>query len=67
MQCSICGNSTLLIGTLHIYTTYRCEDKDYIQIKEEGSERAKGYFEIFRYCSECLMKYCVGKKGEKLD
>lgn len=61
-KCSFCLNNTIIAGTLVIFTSYRCEDKDYIIISEEGSSRSKGYFEILRYCPACLRKYCVGKK-----
>jgi len=61
-QCSFCGNNTLIAGTLHIFTTYRCEDKDYIILQEQYTGRIKGYFEILRYCPACLLKYCVGER-----
>lgn len=61
-QCSFCLNDTIIAGTFVIFTSYRCEDKDYITISEEFTGRIKGYFEILRYCPACLRKYCVGKR-----
>lgn len=61
MRCSFCDSNTIIAGTLLFYTSYRCEDKDYIMISDEDG-RAKGYFEIMRYCPACLLKYCMGKK-----
>lgn len=61
MYCSFCSN-TIVIGTLLFFTGYRCEDKDYIILTEEDTGKGKGYFEIMRYCPDCLIKYCLGKK-----
>lgn len=63
-KCSFCGNNTIIAGTLVMYTGYRCEDRDYIVIQDEDTGRAKGYFEILRYCPACLWKYCMGKKDD---
>lgn len=63
--CSFCGNNTLIAGTLYLYTTYRCEDKDYVTIKDGDSDRVKGYFEIVRYCPACLRRYCIGHKKDE--
>lgn len=61
--CNLCGKNTIIAGTFLLYTSYRCEDKDYIILKEEGS-RKRTYYEIVRYCPKCLLKYCVGVKEE---
>ncbi len=61
-NCTFCGNNTIIAGTVVFYTTYRCEDKDYIVITEELTGKVKGYFEIMKYCPACLRRYCVGEK-----
>ena len=66
MLCNLCGSNTLIEGTLLVYTTYRCEDKDYIPIEEEGRS-LKAYFEIIRYCPACYLKYCLGAKNKSLS
>lgn len=65
MRCSFCNSDTPLIGTLLVYKLYRTEDKDYFVIEEEETHRRKGYFEVLRYCPDCLSKYCLGARGNE--
>lgn len=59
-SCNFCEN-TIVAGTFRIFTTYRCEDRDY-DILREDSGRVIGYFEKVRYCPACLRKFCLGEK-----
>ena len=63
-SCSICGEESAISGTLVVFTTYRCEDKDYIILREDNSGKVRGYYEIVRYCPGCLDKYCLGRHSD---